>query len=90
MHTPSEAAGLWCPMVRIGITPEAGGPSAINDPMSPYKGQCIADRCAMWRWVPDSGSEPYDCPQTGAKLHRSFVVRERGYCGLAGAPWAAP
>ncbi|MBW9334572.1 hypothetical protein FEE59_13720 [Herbaspirillum sp. RU 5E] len=53
MHTPEQAASLWCPMVRIGVTAASGGPSTINDPTSipEFSGRCIADKCAMWRWA---------------------------------------
>lgn len=38
-HTPTEAAGLWCPLVRDHRHPDQ---------------QCRADACAMWRWVPSN------------------------------------
>jgi hypothetical protein len=45
-----QAKALWCPMVRIGVMPSAGGPTAVNDPTVEYRGNCIAGGCAMWRW----------------------------------------
>jgi hypothetical protein len=52
MNTADQARQLWCPMVRIGVTPSAGGPCAINDPTinKDFSGRCVADKCAMWRW----------------------------------------
>lgn len=55
MPTAKEAAGLWCPMVRVGVLPGAGGPAAVNDPTTDFSVNCIASRCAMWRW---SGEPP--------------------------------
>lgn len=45
---------------------------------------CIADKCAMWRWstieVPPRNAEP-------GKLVAPIKVRgSTGYCGLAGRP----
>lgn len=84
MHTTEQAKLLWCPMVRVGVVPEAGGPLTCNDPSGYFKGTCIADKCAMWRWK--------------AGLVRSRNDREsrmvlkpsttHGYCGLAGSPAA--
>lgn len=86
MHTPEQAASLWCPMVRIGVMPAAGGPSTVNDPtsISEFSGRCIADKCAMWRWPssvkirPDDGS--LIMPGLGGD------IPAKGYCGLAGRP----
>ena len=73
-HTPEQANELWCPMVRIGIMPHSGGPSAVNDPDSPFNGRCVADSCAMWRWE----HEIVACKKVTSTTH--------GYCGLAGKP----
>ncbi|WP_420106870.1 hypothetical protein [Herbaspirillum huttiense] len=75
MHTPEQAASLWCPMVRIGVTPASGGPSTINDPTSipEFSGRCIADKCALWRW---------------AAIDADSIIKKPfyGYCGVAGRP----
>lgn len=90
MMTPAEAAAVWCPMARIGVKQYAGGPSAVNDPGTDFRGNCIANQCAMWRWgttvtvrmresVPDGAG--------GFKLKDvAQQVPEKGYCGLAGEP----
>lgn len=73
MHTESQAAELWCPMSRIGVIREAGGPTTVNDPTSinDFQGRCIGTRCAMWRW--------WDPTVRG-----QGSVDRKGYCGLAG------
>lgn len=60
MNTVTEASKLWCPMVRIGVTPASGGPSTINDPTSiaEFSGWCIGGQCAMWRWAEEAPDEP--------------------------------
>lgn len=50
-YTAKHAQELWCPLVRVGVMPQAGGPAGINDPTSSFRGNCIADQCAMWRWA---------------------------------------
>ena len=50
MHTPEQASKLWCPMGRVGVMPDAGGPAGINDSTSSFSCNCIASGCAMWRW----------------------------------------
>lgn len=84
-HTQKQASELWCPMVRVGVQPSSGGPSAINDPTTVnYHGSCIAEKCAMWRWetmeVLPPNAEPYK-PVGFIK-----VRSDTGYCGLAGRP----
>lgn len=59
MLTPEQAAAVWCPMIRIGVLPNSGGPSAINDPTTKFHGNCVAAGCAMWRWA-DPAPEPRD------------------------------
>lgn len=75
MHTPEQAKDLWCPMARVGVLPGAGGPAGINDPTVEFHTNCIADKCAMWRWVP-------------AELGARHKPPTHGYCGLAGRPEA--
>lgn len=84
MHTTEQAKRLWCPMVRSG----AGSDPALNAiqgaDRTGFDFNCIADKCAMWRWK--------------AGLVRSRNDREsrmvlkpsttHGYCGLAGSPAA--
>lgn len=48
--TTQEAVLRWCPMVRIGVLPQAGGPAAVNDPTTAFEGRCVSTDCAMWRW----------------------------------------
>lgn len=92
MHTPEQAKDLWCPMGRVGVTPGSGGPSAVNDHTVEFRVNCIADRCAMWRWAytTESVPDPIQGP-SGAMVttYRQEVVRTSGYCGLAGRPEVA-
>ena len=81
MHTPAEARALWCPMVRVGVTRYAGGPAGINDPEVEFSRNCIADRCAMWRWEHTTASVPVVVNR--ARTFEQRVVRTHGYCGLA-------
>lgn len=58
----------------------------------PASCRCIAEQCAMWRWVPKTGrrNEPtvmngmieVYVPASGPPTH--------GFCGLAGRPEVAP
>jgi hypothetical protein len=87
-------------MVRIGIPPSLGGPSAINDPDVKFHGNCIAERCAMWRWAPgvgmhqeiNTGEVRYVMAGFGFKrinIGDTFDVPNaptHGYCGLSGRP----
>lgn len=88
-HTPDQARALWCPMVRVGVLPQSGGPSAINDPTTVnYHGNCIAEKCAMWRWETMEVLPPNAEPN---KLVACIKARAgTGYCGLAGRPEVAP
>lgn len=88
MHTPEEARDLWCPMIRMAVTPKAGGPCAVNDPTNSLApAACIADGCAMWRWERTTASVP--TTTEGARTFEQRVVKTHGYCGLAGTPWSA-
>jgi len=59
MHTKTTATTLWCPMTRAAVTSEAAENRERECDNNPEWSQCIADRCAMWRWVgptwPDAG-----------------------------------
>jgi hypothetical protein len=83
MHTPEQAKELWCPMVRHtggegtfnrGITSGAETNSTGPDD-DRFICNCISDKCAMWRWHPNSGEHMAD--------------KRKGYCGLAGRPGVA-
>lgn len=62
MHTEKEAAALWCPMVRVvntGQTYNRVDPVYLGYQQGPDRAyferqqencNCIASRCAMWRW----------------------------------------
>lgn len=82
MHTPEQAKELWCPMVRIGVTQNHGGPSAVNDPTTQYRGNCIADKCAMWRWA-EEPKQVFLTKTANEETYTTVMVKERGYCGLA-------
>lgn len=50
---------------------------------------CIADQCAMWRWVHTTASVPTTTEgATGmpARVFEQKTVRTHGYCGIAGRP----
>ena len=48
--TEAKAKTKWCPMVRVGVMPGAGGPAGINDPETNFSGKCIGSECALWQW----------------------------------------
>lgn len=48
--TEKQAKTKWCPMVRVGVMPGAGGPAGINDPETNFSGNCIGSGCALWQW----------------------------------------
>jgi hypothetical protein len=74
MHSPEQAKELWCPMGRA-----AGAPVTTNDPVVPHQRiDCIADRCAMWRWRADPKMIPFGSQKLGV-----------GFCGIAGRPEVA-
>jgi len=60
MMTKEQAAQAWCPMTRLVVLDAASNLTAGAAPMNrgqvpggvciPPAVQCIADRCAMWRW----------------------------------------
>lgn len=53
----------------------------------PIKGMaCVADQCAMWRWIPMSKSMPTAIKgPSGATVttYQQVQVKEVGHCGLA-------
>lgn len=90
MHNIEQARELWCPMVRIARvepTERLGRPDgevivagcntdALGGIRVPTSCRCIADGCAMWRWVPG-----------GKKSSRGGRhPNTSGFCGLAGTP----
>lgn len=90
-HSTEQARQLWCPMVRVGVLPSGGGPVAVNDPRVEYRGNCIADQCAMWRWVPSTTmhKERRMHESDGRCFMQTMDVPDaptHGYCGLAGSP----
>ena|ERR1019366_2671643 len=104
MNTAKEATELWCPMVRIvrreteldgSISAIIGGcnTDALGHNRIPASCLCVADKCAMWRWVPKRGPAPAPPPHIRGTLPMPAPIGERidpthGYCGLAGAPCA--
>jgi len=81
-HTQKQASELWCPMVRLAAC--NGGSVAMGQTVMnrlqdgrkttvPDAARCIADKCAMWRWLQ---------PALG---HREKPATH-GYCGLASRP----
>lgn len=91
MHTTTQARDLWCPMVRIIFKSDTGfnrmEPTANGAPSTPKGCNCIADRCAMWRWgtKPDPYWErPRHAP--ASLLPRPHINADVGFCGLAGTP----
>lgn len=87
MLTREQAAATWCPMVRMvkateRSTVEHGQPAFNRAELPgnatgvPSSCMCIADQCAMWRWIPG-------CQKNSAGARHPPT---RGYCGLAGVP----
>jgi hypothetical protein len=109
MHTTDEAKKLWCPVATvacadIGLGMIKGVASRLlmmpPDDMFEARPTCIADQCAMWRWIPGEGKSLIERikdrrSQTGDTLASAKEWCERnpeapastyGYCGLAGKP----
>lgn len=83
MHTTQQAKKLWCPMGRVGVMPQSGGPASCNDPTTDFRVNCQADQCSMWRWG-TNGNHEHDCAVTDTPL--TIQPPRAGYCGLAGKP----
>ena len=95
MHTPEEATKLWCPMVRLAACKPNGDVSEGQTVMNrlqngvniaiPDAGRCIAEKCAMWRWHPDTRVNTFTgqlvMPGAGGD---NDPIPAKGYCGLAG------
>lgn len=83
-HTPEQAKNLWCPMVRASNGDDqpcnAGNSS---DYRKATFARCIANECAMWRWVYTSASVPMKI-ENGATVYATKEIKTHGYCGLAG------
>lgn len=68
-HTPEQAKELWCPMVRLAGCRPSGevdpGQTVVNrlqidinsGASIPDSANCIAEKCAMWRWAPQEDDE---------------------------------
>lgn len=69
--TKEQAYQVWCPMTRMERGSVEHGMGGVS-----MDAACIADQCAMWRWIP------------GGPKNSAGAVHEttRGYCGLAGRP----
>lgn len=70
-YKPSEVASV----AVVGCNSDALGGLRV-----PASCRCIADKCAMWRWI-------------GGGQKNSAGARHpvtRGFCGLAGQPGAMP
>jgi hypothetical protein len=83
-HTPAAAKALWCPMVRA-LNGDDQPCNSGNGPdyRQPSYARCIADDCAMWRWVHTSASVPVKI-ENGATIYEIKETKTHGYCGLAG------
>jgi hypothetical protein len=55
--TPEQAAGKWCPMVRIDAP--VGERSTDNRLANWTNPNCIADNCMVWEWVDNKVSVGY-------------------------------
>lgn len=89
-HTPEQAKELWCPMAKY----------AVKSIRIPDESMCIAEKCAMWRWMPSTTTHPERIVRdtfadgTSRDPDRRFVEKTihvldmptHGYCGLAGRP----
>ena len=95
MHTPEQAAELWCPLVRLpafsGGTSQGGYNHLAGATVNRTKNGnfCIAGNCAMWRWVPTTESVPVETEGASGAPARSWKTvptQTVGYCGIAGRP----
>lgn len=67
MHTPEQAKQLWCPMSRVAMATMPEGETEYTLDQAVYNRvaikakpttipkscNCMADKCAMWRWGED-------------------------------------
>lgn len=82
MHTPEEAKTLWCPMVRLNGENWSDARGARRDAYN----NCIADRCAMWRWEKTTKSIPVVRGETRMYVtYEQRTMKTHGFCGLAGS-----
>lgn len=102
MHTPDNARKLWCPMVRIarresldqnaGELRVVGGcnTDALGKNRVPASCKCVAETCAMWRWLPKYDYSDKPGPGDAAGKHALYrpklLPSTHGYCGLAARP----
>ena len=106
MYTEAEALTLWCPMVR-----HEGNHSTFNRgwathnplnmvagaPVPAFACNCIATRCASWRWTQASPLATVSCADTlaaheperpvGMPATWSFIP---SLFGVTSAHWTAP
>lgn len=71
--TEDEAKEKWCPMARIGYSPQ--GELFDNRQYNFATTQCIASTCMMWRYINPSYVK-------GTEEDKKLS----GYCGLGGKP----
>jgi hypothetical protein len=119
MHTPEQAASLWCPMSRVAQAGNVDIPVAYNrslnkqhKPMRSVRAEaedfklgeapeeatvlvltatpgvsmaanCLADKCAMWRW---NEAIALETEYRTAPVAPPWVKADTGFCGLAGRP----
>lgn len=84
MHTPEQARETWCPMVRLKLPHNNYNRYEVDphlDSVVPRDCKCIADKCAMWRWVSSSRQIVTDTQPDEIR-----VLSKTGYCGLTGQP----
>lgn len=85
MYTAKHARLLWCPMVRASNGEDSPCNAGNGEEYrSPKYARCIAQECAMWRWLPEP---PAATVSIGIGLVTEELPRipteRRGYCGLA-------
>lgn len=77
-YPEEEAQTKWCPFVRfacdIDDTPSNRWDTDKGLERNPAPCRCIASACMAWRW--------------SGKLTVNDLAQKRGYCGLAGYPYA--
>jgi hypothetical protein len=80
MNTEKQAMNLWCPMTRAASGNQLTNCS-VNRVGDPQDNNCIASKCAMWRWGETTPRRFINAMNTGAA-----TVEESGGTSIGTAP----
>lgn len=101
MHTPEQAKELWCPMARVAVAHKEEGETeytmgdAVYNRVAikakpttiPRSCNCMADKCAMWRWGEDL---PFPKTSTGETGPEGWTFQQADPSEGTEAQWVEP